>query len=145
MENQCATHISGFTFGRSLNFDRARWAGRWSTGLLRISLYGANAMYFWPVWVSPSYCKLQRNLYCGRRIFPAFLMLGVDTLPIPAFSVAHSPLPPCNQCGPSHKPIHPPYHLCHPHKALQPFLSLSLAKSFSPGPGTRNPAWHPRV
>ena len=82
MENQCATHISGFTFGRSLNFDRARWAGRWSTGtcMLRISLCGANAMYFWPVWVSPSYWKLQRNPYCDHRIFPFFLMLGVEPL-----------------------------------------------------------------
>ena len=68
------------TSGRSLNFDRARWAGRWSTGMLRISLCGANAMYFWPVWVSPSYCKLQRNPYCGRRIFPVFLMLGIEPL-----------------------------------------------------------------
>ena len=68
------------TFGRSLNFDRARWAGRWSTGMLRISLCGANAMYFWPVWVSPSYCKLQRNPYCDHRIFPVFLMLGVEPL-----------------------------------------------------------------
>ena len=68
------------TFGRSLNFNRARWAGRWSTGMLRISLCGANAMYFWPVWVSPSYCKLQRNPYCDHRIFPFFLMLGVEQL-----------------------------------------------------------------
>ena len=68
------------TPGRSLNFDRARWAGRWSTGMLRISLCGANVMYFWPVWVSPSYCKLQRNPYCDRRIFPVFLMLGVEPL-----------------------------------------------------------------
>ena len=68
------------TPGRSLNFDRARWAGRWSTGMLRISLCGANAMYFWPVWVSPGYCKLQRNQYCDRRIFPVFPMLGVEPL-----------------------------------------------------------------
>ena len=67
------------------------------------------------------------------------------SLPIPTFSVDHSPLPLCNQCGPSHKPIPPPHHLHQPYNALQPLLSLSVAKSFSPGPGVLNPAWHPRV
>ena len=55
------------------------------------------------------------------------------------------PLPLCNQCGPSHKPIHPPHHLHQPYNAPQPLLSLSLSESFSPGPGALNPAWHLRV
>ena len=34
---------------------------------------------------------------------------------------------PMKSMNPSHKPIHPPHHLHWPQKALQPFLSLSLA------------------
>ena len=57
-----------FTFGRGLNFDLALYAGRMSICALRTSLCGANVMCCWLMWVSPSYCKLRRNWYCGRRI-----------------------------------------------------------------------------
>ena len=57
-----------FTFGRGLNFDLALYASRMSICALRTSLCGANAMCCWLMWVSPSYCKLRRNWYCGRRI-----------------------------------------------------------------------------
>ena len=66
-----------FTFGQCLNFDLALYASRMSICALRTSLCRANAMCCWLMWVSASYRKLWRNLYCGRRIFPVFLMLGV--------------------------------------------------------------------
>ena len=69
-----------FTFGRSLNFDRARWTGRWSTCALRSGLCGANAMYVWFVGVSPSYSKRWRNCYWSNRISRSFLILGVEPL-----------------------------------------------------------------
>ena len=69
-----------FTFGQGLNFNLALYAGRMSSCALRTSLCEANTMCCWLMWVSPSYCKLWRNLYCGNRIFPVFLMLGVEPL-----------------------------------------------------------------
>ena len=69
-----------FTFGRGLNFDLALYASRMSICALRTSLCGANAMCCWLMWVSASYRKLWRNLYCDHRIFPVFLMLGVEPL-----------------------------------------------------------------
>ena len=69
-----------FTFGQCLNFDLALYASRMSICALRTSLCGANAMCRWLMWVSASYRKVWRNLYCGRRIFPVFLMLGVEPL-----------------------------------------------------------------
>ena len=69
-----------FTFGRSLNFDLALYASRMSICALRTSLWGANAMCCWLMWVSASYAKLCRHLYCDHRIFPVFLMLGVEPL-----------------------------------------------------------------
>ena len=69
-----------FTFGSSLNVDRARWAGRWSTCALRSGLCGANAMCCWLVWVSPSYSKRWRNCYWSNRISRSFLILGVEPL-----------------------------------------------------------------
>ena len=68
MENQCATYISCFHIRRGLNFDLALYASRMSICALRTSLCGANVMCCWLMWVSPSYCKLRRNWYCGRRI-----------------------------------------------------------------------------
>ena len=78
MENQCATYISCFHIRAGLNFDLALYASRMSICALRTSLCGANAMCCWLMWVSPSYCKLRRNWYCGRRIslistFPDFV------------------------------------------------------------------------
>ena len=69
-----------FTFGSRLNFDRAGWAGRWSTCALRSGLCGANAMCCWLVWVSPSYSKRWRNCYWSNRISRSFLILGVEPL-----------------------------------------------------------------
>ena len=69
-----------FTFGRGLNFDMALYVSRMSICALRTSLCGANAMCCWLMWVSASYRKLWRNLYCDHRIFPVVLMLGVEPL-----------------------------------------------------------------
>ena len=59
----------GPTFGRSLNFDRARWAGRWSTGMLRISLCGrlTNRLFRGSRHGGPSTEVAERAAIRGRR------------------------------------------------------------------------------